>query len=243
MATETRHPEGQAPGEDGEVRFDQEISRRKVLWAGVGILGVTLASMALMWWLSSTLVAQSRSRDLPLTEVQKVRRQQIREENRVRAQTETRIAPLLVYPEDAAYPGGLVFDHEPYPPDPDVPAVPVVQVAPWIDMETFLREQARIQESLGWDRPDPEDPSRGQVHLPLSLARDGWLAEKPPTQPPRHPEPGTTLGGVTAAIGAVSADPTDTDGAEVEPAGDAAHDTATSDVTDPGTREGSGAGE
>jgi len=236
MATETRHPEDRVPGDDGEVRFDQEISRRKVLWAGVGILGVTLAAMALMWWLSSVLLDLSRSRDLPLTEVQTMRRQQLREENRVRAQTETRIAPHLVYPEDAAYPGGLVFDHEPYPPDPDVPVVPVVQVAPWIDMETFLREQARVQEGLGWDRPDPDDPSRGQVHLPLELARDRLLAENPPAQPPRQPEPGTTLGGVTAAVEAVMEEPAG------EPAGEA-NDAATNDVTDSGAPEGdAGAG-
>lgn len=236
MATETRHPE-QHPEQhpDAAARFDQEISRRKVMWTGVGILGLTGISMVLMWWLSAFLYDLATSRDLPLTEVQQMRRQQLREENKVRAQTETRIFPHLEYPEDAHYPGGLVYDHEPYPPDPDVPIVPVVQVAPWIDMETFLHDQARIQESLGWDRPNPDDPGQGKAHLPLSLARERFLAQGPPVQPPSQPEPGTTLGGVTAAVEAPAVAP--------GPSAEASEGEGAADTTGVATNEGDVAGD
>lgn len=206
MVTERQVPERHAAA-SGEKAFDEEIRRRLVFATGMGILALTLVSMVLMWWLSGYLVEHVRSRDLPLTEVQEMRRRQLGQENLLRAQTETRVFPLLEFPGDASYPGGLVYDHEPYPPDPDVPAVPVVQVAPWIDMEAFLEEQRRIQESVGLDDPEGSPP---KAHLPVWQVVDWFFVEHPkarrdyvrtfPYRPLERSEPGITSAGVTAAV-------------------------------------------
>lgn len=211
MATEHDNPKdrsrvGLSAG-SGEMEFDQEIRRRLVFATGMGILALTVVSMVLMWWLSGFFVDQVRSRDLPLTEVQEERRQQLVQENILRAQMESRVFPLLEFPGDASYPGGLVYDHDPFPPDPDVPAVPVVQVAPWIDMEAFLQEQRRIQESVGWDDPEGDLP---KAHLPVEQVA-GWFfadheaaradhREQFPVRPVEGPEPGTRLPGVPGAV-------------------------------------------
>lgn len=172
MATET-HPDGRGNG-SGEMEFDREIRRRAVFATGVGILGVTLVSMVLMWWFSGFLVEHVRARDLPVTEVQTERQRQIEQENVLRSQTELRVFPDLEWPGDVASPGGLTYDHDPFPPDPDVPAVAELQVAPWIDMEAFLEEQKRIQESVGWDEPESSPPT---VHLPVGQVVDWFFRD------------------------------------------------------------------
>lgn len=211
MVTERHDPEEAAfegrGMEGGEMEFDQEIRRRLVFATGMGILALTLISMVLMWWLSGFLVDRAHSRDLPLTEVQEQRREQLVQENLLRAQTESRVFPLLEFPGDASYPGGLVYDHEPFPPDPDVPAVPVVQVAPWVDLQAFLEDQRRIQESVGWDQPEGDFP---KAHLPVQQVADWFFLDHQkaradyrtrfPLQRMERPEPAATAHGVAGAI-------------------------------------------
>lgn len=238
MVTERQVPEGST--ESAERTFDEEIRRRLVFATGMGILALTLVSMVLMWWLSGFFVEHVRSRDLPLTEVQEMRRRQLGQENLLRAQTETRVFPLLEFPGDASYPGGLVYDHDPYPPDPDVPAVPVVQVAPWIDMEAFLEEQRRIQESVGLDDPEGSPP---KAHLPVGQVVEWFFVEHPkarrdyvrtfPHRPLERPEPGTTSAGVTAAVESPGVPGGEGEGRaeDAEAGGTASRDAASRDAT------------
>lgn len=153
------------------MKFDGEISRRKVMATGVGILVLTLVSMLLMWWMSAELMESAQSQGTPLTEVQRMRQQRIEEDNRLHFHVEDRAFPSLEWPVDVSVPGGLVYDDRPYPPDRDVPVVPLIQVAPWLDMRAFANDQRVIQESLGWD-----DPNGRTAHIPLAEAVEKVLA-------------------------------------------------------------------
>jgi hypothetical protein len=212
MAIETHDPEDRTAAGQGVEReeevFDREIRRRVVLGTGIGILALTLVCMVLMWWLTGFFVEQIRSRDLPLTDVQETRKEHIEQENELRSQIETRVYPLLEWPDDAAYPGGLVYDHEPYPPDPDVRVPAIQQVAPWKDMEAFLEEQRRIQGSVGWDDPASSPP---KAHLPVDQLVDWWFSRsekaradygvKFPYRPPERPTPGASQPGASSGAG------------------------------------------
>lgn len=171
MVTEHERAHEGAHGMEHGVKFDQEISRRWVMATGVGILVLTIVSMLLMWWMSAELMESAQSQGPPLTEVQQMRQQRIEAENELQSQVEYRAFPALEWPRDVSVPGGLVFDDRPYPPDRDVPAVPLVQVAPWLDMQGFLDDQRSIQESLGWD-----DPNGRLAHIPLDEAVEKVLA-------------------------------------------------------------------
>jgi hypothetical protein len=186
----------------GEGEFDRDIRRRVVLGTGIGILALTLVCMVLMWWLTGYFVERIRAQDLPLTEVQETHKEHIEQENELRSQIEIRVFPRLEWPADAAYPGGLVYDHEPYPPDPDVRVPAIQQVAPWKDMEAFLEEQRRIQGSVGWDDPASSPP---EAHLPVDQLVDWWFSGgetarqdfgvKFPYRPPERPRPGLSQPG------------------------------------------------
>lgn len=195
MATEAQHREMEHEEmEHEEMQFDQEISRRHVFASLAGILLVTVLAMVLMWPLSRYFVESSRARDLPLSEVQKMRRQQLEQENQMRARMEVRVFPQLEFPWDVQHPAPLIYDHRPFPPDPKVPPVPVVQVAPWRDMEAFLEEQRRIQGSVGWD-----DPEGRKAHIPIEQAKDKVLREGLPVQA-RPAEPEVIIREVPSAV-------------------------------------------
>jgi len=156
---------------DHGTPFDQEIRRRLVFATGIGILALTLVAMVLMWWLSAALKTSAESQGSPLTEIQATRKKQTEQENELQAQVDRPVFPQLLWPREVAYPGGPDFDHEPYPPDRDVPGWVRLQVAPGRDMAGFLEDQRAIQQSVGWD-----DPVRRTAHLPLAAAVDEVLS-------------------------------------------------------------------
>lgn len=180
MATETRteSPEEQRPPRSPD-EFDREISRRTVLGFLAGILGLTAIAMWAMWPLSGYLHERALERTGPLTEIQQMRNEELREIHRRRAETEVRIYPHLAFPEDVE----------------SIPSPPV-QVAPWVDMRHFLSDQEESLTMLGWT-----PGSSTKAHLPIEEGIEKVLDKGLPVDPSMGPR--LRPSGVPGVAGAV----------------------------------------
>lgn len=138
-----------------EPEFDVEVSRRKVIATGVGILVLTALSMVGMWFLSEYFLHLARAEHLPLTPVQEERREALRETHAQRSAVEIPIFPQLSFPHDV-----------------ESPPEPPVQVLPGLDMEALRSTQSEELTTLGW-----ANRSTDKARVPVDQAMERLLRE------------------------------------------------------------------